>query len=96
MADRIKITEMRKYCVDNNLGDDLWYVFGYGVPIAHFKSEKKARTVAHLLNIEYENTLKLKKEIYTLRMQDEDRKAYQRTLEAKIRRLKDRIRVLEK
>lgn len=38
----------------------------------------------------------LKCDLKTLRLQDEDMKVYQRTLEAKIRRLKDRIKVFEK
>ena len=51
--------------------------------------QKIARTV-------YKQNKQLQKENNELMKLDENRKEYQRTLESKIRRLKDRIKVLEK
>ena len=52
--------------------------------------------IASRLNELYEEKEKLTKENKELMKLDENRKEYQRTLESKIRRLKDRIKVLEK
>lgn len=76
--------------------DDLFYIFRYNIPILHFKSEKEANSVAYWLNQELEETERAKQEIKKLQNRDEKRKEYQRTLEAKIRRLKARVRMLER
>ena len=48
------------------------------------------------INALREENRQLKCDLQALQLQDEDRKAYQRMLENKISRLKDRIKVLEK
>ena len=58
--------------------------------------EKTANSVAILLNNEYAQTKRAEDKIKNLLAHDENRKEYQRILESKIRRLKERIRVLEK
>ena len=59
------------------------------------KQYEGALEVMDLLNALYEENQELKCDLNTLQLQDEDRKAHQRTLEDKIKRLKDRIKVLE-
>lgn len=76
--------------------DDLFYIFRYNIPILHFKSEEEANSTAYWLNCEAEETERAKQEIQKLQNRDEKRKEYQRTLEAKIRRLKVRVRKLER
>lgn len=76
--------------------DDFYYVFKYNIPILHFTSQEEANSTAYWLNQEFKHTRNLEKEINKLIERDEKRKEYQRTLESKIRRLKARIRVLEK
>ena len=75
--------------------NDLFYIFRYNIPILHFKSEEEANSTAYWLNCEVEETERAKQEIQKLKNRDENRKEYQRTLEAKIRRLKARVRKLE-
>lgn len=84
------------YTVDQFKDDEYYYVFKFDVPILHFKKEQDAVNVAIWLNTEYAETRRLKEKINNLLKQDENRKEYQRILEAKISRLKERIRVLEK
>lgn len=84
------------YTVAQFENEEDYHVFKFGVPILHFKNEQDAVTVMIHLNEEYQDYLLLKNKIKNLKAQDENRKEYQRTLEAKIRRLKERIRVLEK
>lgn len=77
--------------------NDLFYIFRYNIPILYFKSEEEeANSIAYWLNLEAEETERAKQEIQKLQNCDEKRKEYQRTLEAKIRRLKARVRKLER
>lgn len=76
--------------------NDFYYIFRCNIPILPFKSEKQANSVAYWLNQELKETERAKQQIKKLQNRDEKRKEYQRTLEYKIRRLKARIRVLEK
>lgn len=84
------------YTVGQFDDDKYYYIFKFDVPIIHLTNEKEANTVAHWLNNEYSETKRLESKIENLLKHDENRKEYQRILEAKIRRLKERIRVLEK
>ena len=84
------------YTVGQFKDDEYYYVFKFSLPILHFKNEQDAINVAIHLNEDYQSILRLKHEIKNLEARDEDRKEYQRTLESKIRRLKERIKVLEK
>ena len=84
------------YTVGQFKDDEYYYLFKFGVPILHFKNEKDAIHVMIHLNGEYQDYLRLENKIKNLKAHDENRKEYQRILEAKIRRLKERIRVLEK
>ena len=52
--------------------------------------------IKSLLDAEFKKGLNLKKENEQLEQKIKDKNTYQRVLEAKIRRLKDRIKVLEK
>lgn len=57
------------------------------------EDQDRMRDEIHALR---EENRQLKCDLQSLQLQDEDRKAYQRMLENKISRLKDRIKVLEK
>ena len=75
------MTEKRFKNIGNDIwqGDEVWCVAG---------GEHCASVIAEALNMQEETITRLEKE-------NESRKAYQRTLEDKIRRLKNRIKVLE-
>jgi len=84
------------YTINHFEDDEYYYVFKFGVPILHFKNEQDAIRVVTHCNGEHQDSLRLREKIRNLEARDENRKEYQRILEAKISRLKERIRVLEK
>lgn len=85
-----------QYVVDIFGDDGLFYIFRFGIPILHFEDIKLANSVAYWLNQECEETNHKKEVISELKLKDYNRRKYQRVLEAKIRRLKDRVKVFEK
>ena len=49
-------TMLEPYTVKQYEEDEYYFLFKFGVPLAHFNSEKTANTVAILLNDEYAQT----------------------------------------
>ena len=76
--------------------DEAYYVFKYGIPIIRCEDKRMAHTIVYYLNIEVETVNLRTRIIQEMQAHDNFRKQQQRTLEAKIRRLKDRVKVFEK
>jgi len=76
--------------------DEAYYVFKYGIPIIRCEDERMANTIAYYLNMEVESVNARIRIINEMQAHDNFRKQQQRVLEAKIRRLKDRVKVFER